>query len=68
MLMFECMREVCGAGDKCGNQRFQKRLYPNLCCFKTESRGWGLKALEDIKKGKLVAEGSVWLIRGKEHQ
>lgn len=56
MLMFECMREVCGAGDKCGNQRFQKRLYPNLCCFKTESRGWGLKALEDIKKGQFVIE------------
>ncbi|XP_045136692.1 histone-lysine N-methyltransferase NSD2-like isoform X4 [Portunus trituberculatus] len=56
MLMFECMREVCGAGDRCGNQRFQKKKYPNVCCFKTEDRGWGLKTLDDIKKGEFVIE------------
>lgn len=56
MLMFECMREVCGAGDRCGNQRFQKKKYPNVCCFKTEDRGWGLKTLDDIKKGDFVIE------------
>lgn len=54
MLMFECVREVCGAGDRCGNQRFQKKQYPNICCFKTEGRGFGLKTLEDIKKGEGV--------------
>ena len=52
MLMFECMREVCGAGDRCNNQRFQKKKYPNVCCFKTEDRAWGLKTLQDIKKGE----------------
>lgn len=51
MLMFECMREVCAAGDRCCNQRFQRKQYPNVCCFKTEGRGWGLKTLQDIKKG-----------------
>ncbi|KAK3892537.1 hypothetical protein Pcinc_003613 [Petrolisthes cinctipes] len=56
MLMFECVREVCGAGDRCGNQRFQKKQYPNICCFKTEGRGFGLKSLEDIKKGDFVIE------------
>lgn len=49
--MFECMREVCGAGDRCGNQRFQKKIYPTLSSFKTEDRGWGLKTLQDLKKG-----------------
>ncbi|XP_068201103.1 histone-lysine N-methyltransferase NSD2-like isoform X2 [Palaemon carinicauda] len=56
MLMFECVREVCGAGDKCGNQRFQKRQYANVRSFRTDERGWGLKALEDIKKGEFVIE------------
>ncbi|XP_069178119.1 histone-lysine N-methyltransferase NSD2 isoform X3 [Procambarus clarkii] len=56
MLMFECMREVCGAGDRCGNQRFQKRQYPMVCSFRTETRGWGLKTTQDIKKGEFVIE------------
>ncbi|KAG7170657.1 histone-lysine N-methyltransferase Nsd1-like [Homarus americanus] len=56
MLMFECVREVCGAGDRCGNQRFQKRQYPNVCSFRTESRGWGLKTNQDVKKGEFVIE------------
>ncbi|XP_053652299.1 histone-lysine N-methyltransferase NSD3 isoform X2 [Cherax quadricarinatus] len=56
MLMFECMREVCGAGDKCCNQRFQKRQYPSMCSFRTETRGWGLKTTQDIKKGEFVIE------------
>lgn len=56
MLMFECVREVCPAGDRCGNQRFQKKQYPNVCCFKTEGRGWGLKTTQDVKKGEFVIE------------
>lgn len=56
MLMFECMREVCGAGDRCGNQRFQKKKYPHLSSFRTEDRGWGLKTLQDLKKGEFVIE------------
>lgn len=56
MLMFECVREVCGAGDRCGNQRFQKRQYANVRSFRTDERGWGLKTLEDVKKGEFVIE------------
>lgn len=56
MLMFECLREVCPAGDKCCNQRFQKRQYPKIQSFKTSARGWGLQALQDIKKGEFVIE------------
>ncbi|CAL4118934.1 unnamed protein product, partial [Meganyctiphanes norvegica] len=51
MLMFECLREVCPAGDKCCNQRFQRRQYPKIQSFKTSGRGWGLQGLQDIKKG-----------------
>lgn len=57
MLMYECHPAVCPAGEKCLNQRFQKRSYPDSVPFKTaEGRGWGLKTLVDIKKGQFVNE------------
>ncbi|XP_059149000.1 histone-lysine N-methyltransferase NSD2-like [Physella acuta] len=56
MMMYECHPAVCPAGEKCHNQRFQKRQYPECEPFKSEARGWGLKCLEDIKKGQFVQE------------
>lgn len=56
MLMYECHAQVCPAKEACQNQRFQKRQYPELVPYRTESRGWGLKTLEDIKKGQFVNE------------
>ena len=44
MLMVECHPGVCPAGERCGNQRFQKRQYPPIRPFRTaEGRGWGLQ-------------------------
>jgi histone-lysine N-methyltransferase NSD2 len=48
----ECSPSVCMAGEKCGNQCFEKRQYPPLVPYRTETRGWGLKTLADICKGK----------------
>ena len=48
--MIECHPQVCPAGEKCQNQRFQKRQYPAEAPFKTSERGWGLLSLVDIKK------------------
>ncbi|XP_046335260.2 histone-lysine N-methyltransferase NSD2-like isoform X2 [Haliotis rufescens] len=56
ILMYECHPTTCPAGDKCQNQRFQKRQYPESTSFKTSSRGWGLKTLQDVKKGQFVNE------------
>ncbi|KAL8580841.1 hypothetical protein ACOMHN_017345 [Nucella lapillus] len=56
MLMYECNPNVCPAKEACGNQRFQKRDYPESAPYRTESRGWGLKTLVDIKKGQFVNE------------
>ncbi|PVD31080.1 hypothetical protein C0Q70_10357 [Pomacea canaliculata] len=56
MLMYECHPQVCPAKESCHNQRFQKRQYPDLLPYRTESRGWGLKTLMDIKKGQFVIE------------
>lgn len=50
MLMYECHPALCPAGEKCMNQRFQKREYPKSTSFRTAGRGWGLKTLVDIKK------------------
>uniref|UniRef100_T1J8Q7 Histone-lysine N-methyltransferase n=1 Tax=Strigamia maritima TaxID=126957 RepID=T1J8Q7_STRMM len=56
MVMFECNAAVCPAGEKCCNQRFQKRQYAETVPFKTTNRGWGLKASKDIPKGHFVIE------------
>ena len=51
-MLVECTPSVCMAGEKCGNQCFEKRQYPPLVPCKTETRGWGLQTLADIRKGK----------------
>ncbi|GLH06500.1 Probable histone-lysine N-methyltransferase Mes-4 [Gryllus bimaculatus] len=56
ILMVECTPGVCAAGDRCGNQCFVKRQYPPLEPFRTESRGWGLRALKNLHKGEFVIE------------
>jgi hypothetical protein len=55
MLMYECHPSVCPAKEACRNQRFQKRLYPEQAPYRTESRGWGLKTLVDIKKVRILS-------------
>ncbi|MGH0155894.1 UNVERIFIED_CONTAM: hypothetical protein FKN15_030106 [Acipenser sinensis] len=56
MLMYECHPQVCSAGDRCQNQSFTKRLYPELEIFRTLARGWGLRCKSDLKKGEFVNE------------
>ncbi|VVC28087.1 Hypothetical protein CINCED_3A006750 [Cinara cedri] len=56
MLMFECHPQLCPAGNRCNNQRFEKRLYPTMVPFLTKDKGWGLKTLENIKEGSFVIE------------
>ncbi|KAG8190300.1 hypothetical protein JTE90_012588 [Oedothorax gibbosus] len=52
----ECYEDLCEAGAKCQNQKFQKAEYVNAKPYWTETRGWGLKLMEDIKKGTFIAE------------
>ncbi|KAJ0049988.1 hypothetical protein NL108_006762 [Boleophthalmus pectinirostris] len=56
MLLYECHPQVCAAGEKCQNQAFTKREYTQVEIFRTLSRGWGLRAVSDIKKGAFVSE------------
>ncbi|XP_026800594.2 histone-lysine N-methyltransferase NSD2 isoform X3 [Pangasianodon hypophthalmus] len=56
MLLYECHPQVCPAGDRCMNQDFTKRLYPETKIIRTAGKGWGLVSLRDIKKGEFVNE------------
>ncbi|KAL1773017.1 histone-lysine N-methyltransferase NSD3 isoform X3 [Sigmodon hispidus] len=56
MSQYECHPQVCPAGNRCQNQCFTKRLYPDAEIIKTERRGWGLRTKRNIKKGEFVNE------------
>ncbi|KAM7376370.1 hypothetical protein PAMP_006111 [Pampus punctatissimus] len=56
MLQYECHPQVCPSGERCCNQDFTKRLYPETKIIKTAGKGWGLISLRDIKKGEFVNE------------
>ena len=55
MLQYECHPQVCPSGERCCNQDFTKRLYPDTKIIKTPGKGWGLINLRDIKKVLLEA-------------
>ncbi|XP_054470085.1 histone-lysine N-methyltransferase NSD2 [Anoplopoma fimbria] len=56
MLQYECHPQVCPSAERCCNQDFTKRLYPETKIIKTPGKGWGLISLRDIKKGEFVNE------------
>ncbi|XP_025023827.1 histone-lysine N-methyltransferase NSD3 isoform X2 [Python bivittatus] len=56
MLQYECHPQVCPAAERCQNQCFTKRLYPEAEIIKTDRRGWGLQTKRNIKKGEFVNE------------
>ncbi|OQR71797.1 putative histone-lysine N-methyltransferase Mes-4-like, partial [Tropilaelaps mercedesae] len=56
VLNVEC-RSDCPVGERCQNQRFQRRLYKKTTTFLTsDGRGWGLRSDEAIRKGDFVIE------------
>ena len=50
MLQYECHPQVCPAGERCQNQCFTKRQYPETKIVRTDGKGWGLVAKRDIRK------------------
>ncbi|GJW80164.1 histone-lysine N-methyltransferase ASHH1 [Tanacetum coccineum] len=52
----ECTPGYCPCGSYCKNQRFQKCEYAKTKLFKTEGRGWGLLADENIEAGRFIIE------------
>lgn len=43
-------------GERCTNKRFQKLQYANCKIFKTEKKGFGLRAEEDLKGNTFIME------------
>ncbi|KAF0893843.1 hypothetical protein E2562_029718 [Oryza meyeriana var. granulata] len=62
----ECTPGYCRCGVYCKNQRFQKCQYARTRLVKTEGRGWGLLADENIMAGQFVIEYCGEVISWKE--
>eukprot|EP01135_Chromosphaera_perkinsii_P000082 Nk52_evm33s24 gene=Nk52_evmTU33s24 len=53
----DCNDKICAVGPKkCGNRRFADHKYAEVAMIDAGDRGWGLKTLQDIKKGDFVIE------------
>ncbi|XP_038041781.1 histone-lysine N-methyltransferase SETMAR isoform X1 [Anas platyrhynchos] len=53
--IFEC-NALCQCGESCQNRVVQRGLQLRLEVFKTAKKGWGLRTLEFIAKGRFVCE------------
>ncbi|XP_055662264.1 histone-lysine N-methyltransferase SETMAR [Falco peregrinus] len=53
--VFEC-NTMCQCSESCQNRVVQRGLQFRLEVFKTEKKGWGLRTLEFIAKGRFVCE------------
>ncbi|KAF5749227.1 histone-lysine N-methyltransferase ASHH1 [Tripterygium wilfordii] len=62
----ECTPGYCRCGVHCKNQRFQRCEYAKTKLVRTEGRGWGLLADENIKAGQFVIEYCGEVISWKE--
>ncbi|XP_049414797.1 histone-lysine N-methyltransferase ASHH1-like [Solanum stenotomum] len=52
----ECTPGYCLCGDTCRIQRFEKCEFAKTKLFRTEGRGWGLLAVENVKAGQFIIE------------
>lgn len=57
MLLIECSSN-CPCGQWCTNRRFQRRSYAShkIALFKTEMKGYGLRTISSIRKGRFLVE------------
>ncbi|NXN26835.1 SETMR methyltransferase, partial [Nycticryphes semicollaris] len=53
--VFEC-NSMCRCGESCANRVVQRGLQFRLEVFKTQRKGWGVRTLEFIAKGRFVCE------------
>ncbi|XP_015186803.1 PREDICTED: probable histone-lysine N-methyltransferase CG1716 [Polistes dominula] len=55
LLMIECGPR-CVVGDRCTNKRFQNCDYAKCEVFRTEKKGFGLRAVTDLDVGEFIME------------
>ncbi|XP_003217861.3 histone-lysine N-methyltransferase SETMAR isoform X2 [Anolis carolinensis] len=63
--IFEC-NTMCQCGELCQNRVIQRGLQFRLEVFKTAKKGWGLRTLEFIPKGRFVCEYAGEILGFKE--
>ena len=64
--IYECNKR-CKCGPNCANRVVQKGRKVKLCIYKTDNgMGWGVKTLENIRKGTFVVEYVGEVIKEKE--
>lgn len=51
----ECLGD-CACGGHCQNQRFQQRQYANVTVIRTEKKGYGLRADENLRPHDFIFE------------
>ncbi|QEU58519.1 Set2 [Kluyveromyces lactis] len=56
--LIECVNGLCkhSCGTDCQNQRFQKKAYADISVFKTERKGFGVRANSDIEPHNFIYE------------
>jgi len=52
----ECVDGDCNCGIGCQNQRFQRKQYANVSVIKTEKKGYGLRANNDLHPNDFIFE------------
>ncbi|KAL1701032.1 hypothetical protein EV121DRAFT_282934 [Schizophyllum commune] len=52
----ECLEEECHCRQFCQNQRFQRKEYAPIEIVKTEKKGFGLRAEQDIQRDAFIYE------------
>lgn len=52
----ECSGSGCGCGKDCQNMRFQRKQYADVSVIKTEFKGYGLRANENLTEGQFIYE------------
>ncbi|KAK5814458.1 hypothetical protein F5H01DRAFT_25237 [Linnemannia elongata] len=55
-LLVECIEDDCPCGSYCLNRRFQMRQNARVDVVRTEKKGFGLRAKEDLPTGSFVME------------
>jgi hypothetical protein len=58
----------CNCGPKCGNRGMSKRQFANCRPMREHGKGWGLIAVNGVKRGDLVQEYAGEIIDDKEKE
>ena len=51
-----CNKKICPCGDACQNKPFHMLESPKMDVFLTSSKGWGVRAAENINQGTFIVE------------